>query len=1447
MDIPEQLFSEIQAGRCILFLGRDTATYTRHPDGKRYPSETDLATALATQFLGPAYQQRSLGEVVELAISEHDYKAVHGFVADLLAGFLPGAGHLLIPSLHWQAIAGTTVDLAVERAFERSKHPLQNCRPFTRNGEKIAESLHDSNDLMYLKLHGSITHAQTDATALLLTTDQYPTHRASRSRLFERLQEFALEFPIIALGGSLSDSDLRALLQVLSSLPLARPMSYVVAPAFSPADERFWASRKFHSIKAHFDEFLKTIDAKISREGRKLAPLLTNDHAILRRSILPGKARLSQDLAQALERDLDYIYPGYTTAYCNPKEFYKGYLQDWSPIAQDLDVKRSLTEEILTDVFLPSEEEMVKGQQLYVLKGHAGSGKTVLLRRLAWDAAQVFDKLCLYTRCNELPSLNIIQQVCELTRQRVFLFIDRVGEAHDQIERLLSAAERKNLPLTIVGGIRSNAWNIHRDQLEPLTSITYELEYLTNTELEDLVIVLDKHRSLGRLEGLTKREQVEALAKRAGRQLLVALHEATLGRAFGDIVFDEYRSIGSAQAKALYLTVCVLHSLNIPVRAGLISRVHQVPFSQFKNELFAPLDSIVYTRPSNAYKDFEYVSRHQHVAELVVERALLDGQARFDEYARIVGHLDIDYDTDRDSLYALLSAKHLRRSFADEQIARNLYATAERRFPDHGAVSHQHAIFEMSARPPAFDKAAELLQRALQLEPWSRNIKHSLAELAMKRAEHSSEPTGRTRYRSEARRLLNQTEDPRAGESYTYHSRLKLLLDELKDMEGDTNDVAFEEKVKEIEKATITALGTFPGNPHLLEAQSRFYAYLNELPRAHAALRSAYERNRHSPYLALSLARLYEKRGDAVSGLKVLREAVDSSPHDKELNFELAKHLIATRARSEDIKYHLRRSFVLGDGRHDAQYLYARFLYSQGDVEESKNIFSRLRDAELPEGVKRRHGHSILDADTPARFSGSLASLDASHAWVQRDKSQDLVFCHSNNSRGVDWSRLRVGMRITFEIGFNFRGPLALNVRPERMELERATKNSSIRGNEWRDEVRLTDGELEDGSASAASVPFSSRGPDVEDGADFSAAIVFIALKDLKSCSDAPQIPSALTALHAGLKDVNAYILGTLTGVIVVIRDDADISADDVLAVLDGLPRPFEMSLGVAHGHVDALKDVDGRQNLIGPEINIAARLAFARENPGCLVHDSYARSVEGTLAASHWLHPAKRKRVEVRGKQHDPAFICYESPFAYPKTADAAAAPALPSMFSVMISYDLPDFSKGDRAQLRKRFEASTKIFRKMLSSHTGITHLAPGGDGGILVFPGLNPAQGARFCHQLDEHSQIENRDRGDSVRVTMRMGVHYGRIMTFNDRYGILRPTGRELFVSDLVAGDEIARKQSGVIMTQAIARALAGGSQEQLAQRFDKLAAAEVGSILDGVERFIYRPEPRACGA
>src|SRR5262249_25359167 len=203
-----------------------------------------------------------------------------------------------------------------------------------------------------------------------------------------------------------------------------------------------------------------------------------------------------------------------------------------------------------------------------------------------------------------------------------------------------------------------------------------------------------------------------------------ALHEATLGKPFEDIVYEEYHRILPNEAQSLYLDVCTLNRLGVTVRAGLIARVSGINFPDFEKRLFKPLENIVHARLDKYSGDHVYAARHQHVAEMVFDRVLAEPEARFDQIVRIMAAMNLDFNSDRLAFSQLVRGHGISESLRSRALGRAFYDAALKVAPHEGFLLQQRAIFEMEEGGD-LSLAESLLTKARELEPHNKSIQHS--------------------------------------------------------------------------------------------------------------------------------------------------------------------------------------------------------------------------------------------------------------------------------------------------------------------------------------------------------------------------------------------------------------------------------------------------------------------------------------------------------------------------------------------------------------------------------------------------------------------------------------------------------------------------------------------------------------------------------------------------
>jgi len=1016
-------------------MGAGATKGARTPDGREPPLGNELRDQIAERFLKSDYSSESLAWVTELAISAANLFEVQDFIAVQLRDLKPADYHLLIPTFRWRGIATTNYDRVIEIAYNMSDEAVQAVVTFLSNADRVDEKLRDPCSVALLKLHGCITHTHDQRLPLILTIDQYTTHRDGRTRLFQMLEEWGSENTIIFVGHRLQDPNIRGILLDLSQRIPSRPRYYLVRPGVNDVERDFWSGKQISVLDCTFEDLMRALDTAIVKSMRPLAAKLEPDHPIRLRFVVKDKP--SPALLEFMANDFEYVHEGVLSTEGDPSRFYSGFGLGWYPILMHLDVRRGLTDKLLEDVILRTEEDRPSQVELYVVKAEAGAGKSVFLRRLAWESANSARVVCLRSLGTTPPSLEAMRELSEAIGDRIFLFIDNAADNLLVIRELLEFARSRRLRFTLITTERINEWNVRCASLEEYLSDHYQLYYLSRSEIETLVQLLTNYDALGpNLADKTFEERVNEFEKRAGRQLLVALHEATHGRPFEEILLDEYDNIIPPEAQRLYLTVCVLNRLKVPVRAGLISRVHGIPFETFRERLFRPLEHVVHA-DQLPWGDFAYRARHSEIAQIVFEQVLTESIERFNEYIRIVRALNPVYSVDYQALRDMLRAKWVHELFPSYEDAKAIYDSATEVLGDDAYLLQQRANYERIRPNGNLPLAQALLVKARQLEPSDFTIVHTLAEVLRARAEAADKKLERARFRSEARALLRSITATAPAARYASVTQINLCIDGVRDLLTDetSTDRDIDEAVRDAERAFENARQSYPGDRFVLTAESEFAKLLDDNERSFEALKRARNSNPRDPFIASRLATILVSRGDIHTAKAYLEEALESSRGDKRLNFQYAELLRAkTGTPLEDLVYYYRRAFTKWDHNYESQFWYARFAFESKDlanVRKCKEVFRHLREIPISYEDRIRMRDAVGGPSDPRQFSGTITRIEATHGFVAIDGRGDWLFFHETDVAEGVWDRLWSGTRVIFAIGFTLRGPKALALRLE--------------------------------------------------------------------------------------------------------------------------------------------------------------------------------------------------------------------------------------------------------------------------------------------------------------------------------------------------------------------------------------------------------------------------------
>lgn len=1025
MEIPASLIQEVKNGSAVLFLGSGASMGAIDKSGKSMLGVTDLIDQISDRFLGGNEKKCSLASVAEFAESEADLVTLQYFVRELFEDYEPANFHLKIPHFKWKSIYTTNYDLIIERSYASCTNRLQELTPICSASDRVDALIKTDKHLPFVKLHGCITKVDENFPPLILTADQYVTHREKRESLFERFRHLGASQTVIFVGHSLEDSDIRQILHEIGNITSSRPRFYAVMKDFSNIQERLWASRRVTLLKGTFEEFLSFLEMHISIIERSfIAP---NRQHEIERKFTSNSFTVTPNTLDTLQSQLQYIHKGMNIELCNSTTFYHGYSKGWGGIQNDFDIRRKISDEIISQVVISEDHERPSKVELYLVSGSAGAGKSIILKRVAWDSAIDYEKICFFWSSDEKIDVNAIIELAEKVGERVFIFVDKPAIHVADLMLLLKKLRESSLPATCIVSERTNEWNVECKPLHNQLTDDFSVGYLHPKEIGALVDKLAEHKSLGILEKKSRSEQISAFSERAGRQLLVALHEATMAKSFQEIVCDEYRNIVPIKAQLIYRTICVMNRLGVPVRAGIINRIHSVSFQDFKESFFHPLENVVQTTSYANGLDHAYEARHPWIAEMVFSHSTSNENEKFDIFISLIDALDIGYSADRTAFRELIKYKSLSLLFGDLDKIEKIYEKAYLTCGDDDYFYQQRASFYMRSSLKRFSMAEESLHLAEKYGAHNKSIAHTWAELELLRANNAS-GLERDKYLNKAAKLAANISGKNSESSHGYDTLCKINLIRLKDAIESSDDELIIQATKNAEKTLSESLQEFPDDEHLLSEESKLAALLIDDERAEKALKKAFDINSNNGYLGSSLSNIYLAQGNVSRAKEILEKLISANPSDKMAHAKMAR--IITSYESDDAinaEYHWQRSFTDGDTNYVNQLWYARQLYLNGKFDQFLLLMQKLKTISMPPRTRNKVRGLVADANRiPILVTGKVSVKESTYAIILSPQYKGSHFLHKTNCPVDQWRDISSEDEIRYYLGFTFAGAAAI-------------------------------------------------------------------------------------------------------------------------------------------------------------------------------------------------------------------------------------------------------------------------------------------------------------------------------------------------------------------------------------------------------------------------------------
>jgi hypothetical protein len=1017
------LICEHLRGRtATLFLGAGVNAGTTREDGSEFPLGVQLGEWICRDLLGDAALKLPLDQAADIARYKLGEKPVNQYLFEQFDLYKPGTAHLALVQLPWDVIYTTNYDLLIEQAAARaSNNPAGRIKQVFSTATELANFTEE--DILYYKLHGSIDFANTDEGRLVLTKEDYRFYERYRKPLFHRLERDLLSRTFVFVGYSLQDSNFQAILNDCREQLGAKtfPLSFAVRKEFSEVEATFWRQKyNIQLIASDSAAFLGLLQEHWVRSGRVVIPFL--ERTALTYTQIDSSTRLPR-VGNSFYR----VSPADCTGPSDAALYFRGGEPSWSDVRDHVAPQRdeycSLMEALFSDLIEPTASVGV-----YLVTGHAGTGKTTLVRSVAYDIAHDFDAdVLVHIPDTPLDARLLGPLYDEANPKRLIVIVHHAADYARELDRFVDEAKRLHLPVSVILEERRNQWTVAASTVaRRLNAAEFELGSLSEAEIERILVALANAGALGKLTGTPVDYQKQHFRALADKELLVALRELTTEGSFDQIVRDEFDRIPSALAQRAYVYVAALGQINLALRYANLISILNLHWNQLGTEILRPADGVLITGEvagsSRHNAGFSLRARHPVIASIIFAAAAVDDRAKFVVINDIITQLDPGYPEDRRLLDEIVRRKEIVNTLASPENRRAIYDRLQAVLPGNAFVLQHRSILERDLNEP--ELAIKYAREAVGLERTNPILLNTLGMALEYAGRSAGDPLRRQALLREAGKLFEDGIHRDASDPFAYVGKVNLLKQQIEDeADGDRRNVLKANALSLLEEAYELT----DESPIIGGQLAEFREELGDAKAATQILRAALEKKPTDSRLRDLLVQFILDEGRFAEALKIAMDGVQFDPTSWRLQRHAARLMRVLKKPVDSVKGHYEAAIRNRKGDVSLAVELGAFLFVSGRSAEAAVVFSQSRDLPVPAYEKRRVREWWKDdAGQRRTFVGRVRSVkSATGMALAIPENFDAFFWRTRN----ELADLRVDEIITFTIGFNAHGAIAERVR----------------------------------------------------------------------------------------------------------------------------------------------------------------------------------------------------------------------------------------------------------------------------------------------------------------------------------------------------------------------------------------------------------------------------------
>ena len=1067
------IISKVKQGNVSLFLGAGVSCAAGGPSGE------ELTNGIKKNF--PKINQE-LNDLIDVCQDVNDtppygLNELEKYIKSQLNALQPSKYHMLLTKYDWPVIFTPNFDDLIELAYRTSTIKIKDCTPVY--GDKFYFNLADRSKLFLFKMMGSITTLEGESGAMVLTRAEYNRALVRRRKYFEHLMDFVKNGTMVFIGYGFYD---RLVLDAIGDLIDIygidkMPWSYALFKDIGSMDEKtkhMFSSRRIIPVKCGFEEFIDQLDSEY--EG----PSKEEEEKKFFIKIKGYTLSVDASIAKANSEHFDFLHEDVINQPSGDKDsFFMGTNHSWGVFYEKFDFIRDiynkedairnvngknvvgcLIDNVLSDInnIIPEKNKIL------LINGMPGSGKTITSNRLAFDVYRSGKAPVLFVnkeRTNlDFKSItsfieDLNSQIDKLTpagkriaQLKPLIIFDDAANNIRQIKHLRNYLTSRGRCALLVSVERSGEWNA-ANQFAPITlknNDIFELnEDLTDNEKSSII---DHFFKLGYVD--TRDIAWDDIINRSfGNSYFATIYSLVhpSKKPLDEIIKDQYRSL-SAMSKKAFEYICCFHKYDFPINMELLVRTLQCSYQDFIAQVLrSDADKIIFEE-TDKFGNVLYKAHHRIIAQKTVEYFLSDSETQKNLLHDIFSAAHLSNKKERDLCEGILVNKIGPNSRSDQFTYSQLSELFEVICENNKTRTLLHHWGILEKNNEQLEKAESLLNQALgiprdNVESFrgesDQNILTTLGSIYSMWGLNADNEVEAQEYFGKAEKVFATAKFGDFPNAYAYHSHAHMWFSKGRKCQIVQDKLYYCSKSIDIIELAKDNINEDDLKPLMeLEAQAWMQIGSEEIINA-SILKLKESHNSPSGYYLLAEYYFYkakecdddEKRKLFEKGLDIVNIGLGEYPYD-EACLRIKCRLYSILEKEAIEHYEILSKWYSSKSYPNVNLLFdlARISFMLGYYDKAKNIFK-----ELEAGVGLGHKWRIR----PRCFLKDEAGIDKffeGKVYKLITMSEGFVSC--DDFRQLDYpivfrpiaQKFTPGERdrVKFNIAFNFRDPIALNM-----------------------------------------------------------------------------------------------------------------------------------------------------------------------------------------------------------------------------------------------------------------------------------------------------------------------------------------------------------------------------------------------------------------------------------